>query len=69
MFSDINGDCFYHLLLMVLLGEQNHIHGIFIRLILAQFKIFYDLCGRNDSRWGMWAGMSAFHPNKNLSKT
>ena len=41
---DMNGDFFYHLLLMVLLGEQNHIHGIFIRLILAQFKRFYDLC-------------------------
>ena len=37
-------------------------------IFFAQSKIFHYLCSRNDSRWGMWAGVSAFHPNKNLSK-
>ena len=31
---------------------------------LVYLKIIHYLCSRNDSRWGMWAGMSAIHPTR-----
>ena len=33
---------------------QIRINGIFL---FAHIEIIHYLCGRNDSRWGMWAGL------------